>query len=275
MSRYLVVYGTLRAGLTRWGLAASCAVALLGCSDDDGDDDGPVGPAGSEELPTQEALRAALVTAVGDPPAGNGGLSLNMWATVVDRSGIVRAVAYTGDKTGDQWPGSRVISAQKANTANSFSLDGLALSTANLFSPTQPGGSLFGLQESNPVNTDAAYGGNADDYGTPDDYMVGKRIGGVNVFGGGLALYNSAGEVIGAVGVSGDTSCADHNIGWKLRDALVLDFVPGGVSSTGDDNIIYDIGVDGVSAGGFGHPECGVDATSVGNNLPATNPISN
>jgi uncharacterized protein GlcG (DUF336 family) len=258
---------------TRWAVAASCVVALVGCSDDDDDDNGLVGPPGSTELPTQEALRAALETVVGNPPSGNGGLSLNMWATVVDRSGIVRAIAYTGDKTGDQWPGSRVISAQKANTANSFSLDGLALSTANLFTATQPGGSLFGLQESNPVNTEAAYGGDADDYGTADDFMVGKRIGGVNVFGGGLALYNAAGEIIGAVGVSGDTSCADHNIGWKLRDALALDFVPGGVSATGDDNIIYDIGADGVSESGFGHPECSVEATGIGNNLPASNPI--
>ena len=47
----------------------------------------------------------------------------------------------------------------------------LALSTANLYSAVQPGGSLFGLQESNPVNTDAAYGGNADDYGTTSDFM--------------------------------------------------------------------------------------------------------
>jgi uncharacterized protein GlcG (DUF336 family) len=196
-----------------------------------------------------------------------------MWATVVDRSGIVRAITFTGDLTGDQWPGSRVISAQKANTANSFSLTGLALSTANLFTATQPGGSLFGLQESNPVNTEAAYGGDANDYGTADDFMIGKRIGGVNVFGGGLALYDASGEIIGAVGVSGDTSCADHNIGWKLRDALGLDFVPGGVSATGDDNIIYDIGVDGVSESGFGHPECSTEATAIGVGLPTSHPI--
>src|SRR5215207_9770807 len=126
-------YGRVVPLFTRWALVASTALALGGCSDDDDDDGGTVGPPGSAELPAQEALRAALETVVGNPPAGNGGLSLNMWATVVDRSGIVRAVAYTGDKTGDQWPGSRVISAQKANTANSFSLDDLALSTANLY----------------------------------------------------------------------------------------------------------------------------------------------
>src|SRR5512143_1727986 len=111
-----------------------------------------------------------------------------MWASVVNRDGVVCAVAFTGDSRGDQWPGSRVISAQKANTANAFSLPGLALSTANLYSAVQPGGSLFGLQESNPVDTSVAYGGNPKNNGQPNDPMVGQRIGGVNVFGGGLAL---------------------------------------------------------------------------------------
>jgi uncharacterized protein GlcG (DUF336 family) len=253
-------------------VAMALCLTIAGCGDDDDDDDGALGPSGSEELPTHEDLFTALDAVVGNPPAGNGGLSLNMWATIVDRSGIVRTIAFTGTKTGDQWPGSRVISAQKANTANAFSLDGLALSTANLFTATQPGGSLFGLQESNPVNTEAAYGGNADDYGTEDDFMLGRRIGGVNVFGGGLALYDASGVVIGAIGVSGDTSCADHNIAWKVRDALGLDLVPGGVSATGDDNIIYDIGVDGVSESGFGHPECGDAATAIGVDLPTSHP---
>jgi len=66
---------------------------------------------------------------------------------------VVCAVAFTGFDRGDQWPGSRVISAQKANTANAFSLPGLALSTAKLYSAVQPGGSLYGLQHSNPVDT--------------------------------------------------------------------------------------------------------------------------
>src|SRR5438874_8734267 len=110
-----------------------------------------------------------------------------MWATIVNRDGVVCAVTFTGDDRGSQWPGSRVISAQKANTANAFSLTGLVLSTANLYSAVQPGGSLFGLQESNPVDTSVAYGGNAKNYGEPNDPMVGHRIGGVNVFGGGLA----------------------------------------------------------------------------------------
>src|SRR4029078_7851033 len=119
----------------------------------------------------------------------NGGLDLNMWGSIVDVDGTVCTVAFTGKAFTDQWLGSRVISAQKANTANAFSLDGLALSTANLYAATQPGGSLFGLQESNPGDARVAYAGNAKRFGAPKDPMVGKRIGGVNVFGGGLALY--------------------------------------------------------------------------------------
>ena len=206
-------------------------------------------------LPSHAQLQAALDGSV-FPTAGvsNGGLELHMWGTIVARDGTVCAVAKTGDGLNDQWLGSRVISAQKANTANAFSLDGaLALSTANLYSAVQPGGSLFGLQESNPVDTTVAYGGNSANFGARSDPMTGKRIGGVNVFGGGLALYDAKGKMLGAVGVSGDTSCADHNIAWRTRDALKLDYVPAGL--TIGDNIIFDI-VGGVSTGGFGHPVC-------------------
>lgn len=215
------------------------------------------------QLPSHEQLETALKMFA--PGGGNGGLELDMWATIVDRDGVVCAVARTGDDRGDQWPGSRVISAQKANTANAFSLPGLALSTANLFSAVQPGGSLFGLQHSNPVDPDVAYAGNSKHYGEKNDPMVGGKIGGVNVFGGGLALYKEGGELIGAIGVSGDTSCADHNIAWRTRHQLVLDYVPFGVAPTGDDDIIFDIipdpnGGTGVSVGGFGHASCGSDA---------------
>lgn len=204
-------------------------------------------------LPDHDALRKALIEA---QQQDNGGLSLDMWGSIVDRSGVVCAVAYTGEQFGSQWPGSRVISAQKANTANAFSLPGLALSTANLYSPVQPGAPLFGLQESNPVATDVAYAGDTADFGTPTDPMTGKRIGGINVFGGGLPLYDENGVIVGAIGVSGDTSCADHNIGWRTRHSLNLDFVPRGVSPDGTDAIIFDVS-EGKSASGFGHPRCG------------------
>ena len=169
-----------------------------------------------------------------------------------------------------------MISAQKANTANAFSLPKLALSTADLYSATQPGGSLYGLQASNPVSTDVAYGGNSADYGQSNDPMVGGRIGGINVFGGGLALYNSQGQLIGGLGVSGDSSCADHNIAWRTRNSLKLDFVPAGVGPdpSRPDNIVYDITAApglalGVSTSGWGHPVCSTAATQISLQLPA------
>src|SRR4030095_15433369 len=161
-----------------------------------------------------------------------------------NRDGEVSSVAFSGNDRGDQWPGSRVISAQKANTANALSLPGLALSTANLYSAVQPAGSLFGLQDSNPVDTGAAYKGPSENYGKPNDPLVGKKSGGVNVFGGGLALYDIDGKLLGAIGGRRDSSCADHNIAWKIRHALNLDTLPGGVSPTHDDNIVNDIAPD-------------------------------
>jgi uncharacterized protein GlcG (DUF336 family) len=223
-------------------------------------------------LPGHDTLRSALVNARGQE---NGGFDLDMWAAVVNRDGIVCAVAFTGTDRGKQWPGSRVIAAQKANTANAFSLPNLSLSTANLWAAVQPGGSLYGLQHSNPVDTAVAYQGPASELGQDDDPMVGQRIGGVNVFGGGLALYNSRKQLIGAIGVSGDTSCADHNIAWRTRARMGLDFVPGGVSARGDDNINYQGLVTEPSLqADFSHPICkkaGVDeVSSISAALPPT-----
>ena len=229
-------------------------------------------------------LQAALRAAAPDQDR-TGGLGNNMWGAIVDHRGIVCAVANTGEGgLNHQWLGSRAIAAQKANTGILFSLNqgtgGTVdtLSSANLYSAVQPGGSLFGLQFSNPVDPAVAYGDNAPggdetsqgadtteapDYGTRRDPMVGEYIGGINVFGGGLTLYDAEGNLVGGLGVSGDTSCADHNVAWIVRDLLGLDFVPSGVNGannpTAPDNIIFDI-TDGVSASGFGHPECGFGA---------------
>ncbi len=224
---------------------------------------------GCASLPKFAELKAALTEAT---VAETSGLNNNMWGTIVDRDGVVCAVAFTGKARDSQWPGSRVIAAQKANTANAFGLDsssssggsgqakGLALSTANLFSAVQPGGSLYGLQFSNPVDTAVAYRGASANYGSATDPMVGGKIGGVNVFGGGLPLFAANQKMVGGLGVSGDTSCADHMIAWRTRNGLKLDHLSGVGGVSGDpmrpDNIVYDIGANGQSAGGFGHPKC-------------------
>src|SRR5258708_6594694 len=208
---------------------------------------------GCAALPNHAALKSALDKATADEKSG---LNNHMWATIVDRDGAVCAVAFSGTDRFAQWPGSRVISAQKASTAAAFNLDsasssngsgqtkGLLLSTANLYSAVQPGGSLFGLQFSNPVDTAVAYRGPFARYGTPTDPMVASRVGGVNVFGGGLAVFGAGKKMLGGLGVSGDTSCADHSIAWLIRKNLNLDHLAGvgGVSGDNDRpaNIVID-----------------------------------
>src|SRR5258706_5539259 len=207
-----------------WGFSAKGAPQL---SDDQGQQS-----SACASLPGFGALKNALATATA---AETSGLNNQMWATLVDRDGVVCAVAFSGVNRAAQGPGSRVISAQKANTANAFSLDassssggsgqpkGLALSTANLYSAVQPGGSLYGLQHSNPVDTGVAYAAPSSSYGTASDPMIGHKIGGVNVFGGGLGLYARGHQLVGGVGLGRDTSCADHHISWRVRSLLGLD----------------------------------------------------
>lgn len=219
---------------------------------------------------SKTAIHNILETLLKDAQAvDNGGFGFHMWATVVNRAGEVCAIARSGDASDSQWPASRAISAQKAYTANSLSLPEFALSTANLHEPTQDGGSLYGLQFSNPVDPVVAYAGSASDYGTVNDPMLGKKMGGVNVFGGGLALYDVSGNILGGLGVSGDSSCADHNIAWRIRHAANLDFVPAGPSPAGNDQIIY-TGETGTGIAGWEHPDCGHGEKAIAATLPAT-----
>ena len=207
--------------------------------------DGERGGAGCDAIAGQlgnsvyTGLERAL-KAVAPNQQANGGSGGHIWGAIVDPNGVVCALAFTGPDLRDQRLVARVASAQKANTAVLFNLPaGVggrvdAFSSANLYAPTQPGGSLFGLQFSNPVDPAVAYGDNrpggdetsqgADTnevpppYGTREEPLVGEYIGGISVFGGGLALYDANGNVVGGLGVSGDTSCADHNIAWWARN---------------------------------------------------------
>ena len=211
-------------------------------------------PPACSGLPDHDRLRSVLQAVVKEGPNANGGLGNQEWAAIVNRDGIVCAVVFSGTNRSQEWPGSRMIAAEKANTANSLSGPDFALSTANLYYPSLPGQSLYGLTNTAPPNPQAAFG-NPASFGTPDDPMVGKAAGGLVVFGGGLALYSQKGDIVGALGASGDTSCADHVIAWKVRHELALDAVPMGVSSEHNDNMVQDI-QNGVCASGWGHPNC-------------------
>lgn len=113
------------------------------------------------------------------------------------------------------------------------------------------------------------YGGDAADYGSAKDPMAGRKASGVVVFGGGLALYDGS-TIVGALGVSGDTSPADHNVAWRVRKALGLDGVPAGITADNNDAIIYDIGLMGKSSSGYGHPESGLKEADIAKEIGAS-----
>ena len=208
---------------------------------------------GSPPCPVSHGeLRSALRTAANQDTTG---LNNNFWAVVVNRGGKVCAIAYSGPEYDSQWLLSRQIAAAKAFTANGLSLDGAPLSTAQLYPWVQPspsgGNPLFGLAAGNPVFPEAAYEGPPGQWGTPQDPMVGGRVGGTITFGGGLGLY-AGNRAVGGLGLSGDTACADHSTAWRTRMLL------GRVPASGNDKLTF--------GNVNGHPHCPNDAGTQGAN---------
>jgi uncharacterized protein GlcG (DUF336 family) len=194
-------------------------------------------------LPNEAALKGLLADA---PSTGGdaGGLfhGARMWAAVVNRDGEFCAAATSTADPSQVWPGSQAIAKAKAYTANAFSLDDGPLSTAQLYTLTQPGHSLWSLGQSNLFESKFL--------AAPSGQGGGKEqiAGGLIFFGGGVALYSN-GKIIGGLGISGDTSCTDHEIAKRVRDLASLN--PSG-GATADD-ISYS-SKDGASV--FTHPLC-------------------
>jgi uncharacterized protein GlcG (DUF336 family) len=146
------------------------------------------------------------------------------------------------DDAASAWPGSQAIAKAKAYTANSYSTDSSPLSTARLYTLTQPGHSLWGVAQPNTFNPECVV--------SPKDAdsTNGKVCGGAIPFGGGVPLYRNQTRV-GGLGVSGDTACADHEIAKRMRHVAGLDPDKGEFA----DDITFS-SVDGPSA--FSHPLC-------------------
>lgn len=197
---------------------------------------------GCDDLPNAAQLKKLLQ----DAPSQNGdagGLNHGkaMWGALVNRNGELCALAVSTEDMAATWPGSRGIAIAKAFTANAFSSDTSPLSTARLYTLSLPGHSLWSIGNGNPFNAEC--GGGANDTKTG----IGKVCGGTIAFGGGLPLYKGQTRV-GGLGVSGDTSCADHEIAKRMRQSGGL--APNGLPS---DDILY-AAVDGPSP--FVHPFC-------------------
>lgn len=131
---------------------------------------------------------------------------------IVDRSGSVigrRSMA-------DAWAGSVSIANAKAYTAAAFSSDQNALTTRSIGELSQPDGPLWQIGNSN----------------------AGAGQPGLIEFPGGVPLYKS-GQLVGAIGVSGDGVDEDENVaragaaGFEAPEPIRIDTVTdGGVSYT-------------------------------------------
>jgi len=181
------------------------------------------------------------------------------WGAIVNRQGVICATAVAMDDPAAAWPGSQAISKAKAYTANSYSTDDSPLSTARLYTLTQPGHSLWGVAQANPFSPDCL--------AAPADSAKtnGKICGGAIPFGGGVPLYRGKTRV-GGLGVSGDTACADHEIAKRIRHLAQLDPEKGANA----DDIVYS-SADGPSP--FAHPLCANtwrNGQKLGDELPAT-----
>ena len=111
-------------------------------------------------------------------------LKTKMNISVVDAGSNLVAFA----RMDGAWIGSVDISFKKAKTAAWFLMD-----TADLSPLVQPGKPLFNIEHSN---------------------------GGLITFPGGIAIKDAAGEVIGAIGVSGSTVDDDHAVAKAGAEAV-------------------------------------------------------
>jgi uncharacterized protein GlcG (DUF336 family) len=215
--------------------------------------------ANCSDLPSASELRQAMLAAAKLPNAGGLFQGARMWGAIVNRDGEICAyITSTTDPT-QVWPGSQAIAKAKAYTANAFSLDSLALSTAMLYTFTQPGHSLWSLGQSNlwhPALT-APPGGQSG-----GQNQIG---GGLIFFGGGVPIYRGA-KIVGGLGISGDTSCTDHEIAKRTRNGLGLNPPDGSLV----DDIVYST-PDPPSV--FAHPKCPNtwrNGSFIGNETPAS-----
>ena len=218
------------------GLRVFVAMCIVGIT-------GGVGTAAAQgtcsSMPSATELRTALQQAVTHGGEA-GGLfhGSRMWGSIVNRSGAICVTTASNTDPTQVWPGSQAIAKAKAYTANAFSVDALPLSSAMLYTFTQPGHSLWSLGQSNLFDSDFL--------SSPENTNTGQGqiAGGLIFFGGGVPLYRN-GRIIGGLGISGDTSCTDHEIAKRVRDILAMN-PPGGMLA---DDIVYDESV-------FNHPLC-------------------
>jgi uncharacterized protein GlcG (DUF336 family) len=112
-------------------------------------------------------------------------LNVLMDITVIDSGCNLTAFA----RMDGAWIGSIDISAKKARTARYFNMP-----SGEIGKLSQPGGPLYNIEHSN---------------------------GGLISFPGGVLIKNASGDIIGAIGVSGDSVENDHTVAQAGADAIL------------------------------------------------------
>lgn len=110
-------------------------------------------------------------------------LNVKMNIAIVDAGANLKAFL----RMDNAWLGSIDIAIKKAKTARFFDMP-----TGEIGKLSQPGGSLYNIEHSNS---------------------------GLISFPGGVPIKNGSGEIIGAIGVSGDTVENDHSVAQAGADA--------------------------------------------------------
>ena len=129
---------------------------------------------------TLDQAKAALKAALEKSAA----IGTKMDIAIVDAGTNLKAFA----REDGAWLGSIDIAQKKARTARYFDMN-----TGDIGGLSQPGGPLYNIEHSN---------------------------GGLITFPGGVPLKNAAGEIIGAIGVSGSSVENDHAVAQAGADAV-------------------------------------------------------
>ena len=126
-----------------------------------------------------EHANSAVVAAIKE----SNNLKVKMNIAIVDKG--ANLVSFS--RMDDAWLGSVDIAIKKAKTAVFFNMP-----TGNIGGLSQPGGALYNIEHSN---------------------------GGLITFPGGLPIHDKAGNLIGGIGVSGDSVDNDHKVAFTVAQA--------------------------------------------------------
>ena len=195
-----------------------------------------------------QAVQKQLKTVVNLSDANGGIFKPNrMWAAIVDRQGVLCSIHSSAEfaPSTDVWPGSRAIAIAKAGTANDFSNNGLAPLHREPLRP-HTARRITLRPETTPIHSSRRISTSRNMH--PATHPVASSPSAA------ASPCTAAARSSARSAVSGDSSCADHAIAFRMRLLAGYNTLPGGVAPDNTDNIIY--AANGTPPTGFEQPHC-------------------